>query len=371
MDRATPGAERFARLPGANCSHCFRSPCKNCGGGRAECQELRDIVSSATFERSFHDADRQDRRQARVLGRDGYDGLGPSAIRPAGGPARDRSRHARLDGRLAAAGRQDDSRATTAAPIASRSGAGASRTGASSCRRSRFRAARPASTQLPRAERADLDAVTFVPIGGGAPMTWADSLIANYTDGIVVLHRGRIVYERYFGALTSDAAAHRVLGDEVVLRHDRRRCLIAEGKLDADATSRSLHSRARGQRFRRRDGRAGPRHDDGARLRRELRRRFAEHASVPRARRAWAARRRSGPSSIYAFLPTIKKSGTHGEAFHYRTPNTDVVGWLIARATGKSPAEAPERAHLEPHRRRGGRVPRRSIRPARRSSAAA
>ena len=58
--------------------------------------------------------------------------------------------------------------------------------------------------QLPRAERADLDAVEFVPLGGGAPMTWADSLVANYTDGIVVLHRGRIVYERYFGALTSD-----------------------------------------------------------------------------------------------------------------------------------------------------------------------
>ncbi len=42
---------------------------------------------------------------------------------------------------------------------------------------------------------------------------------------------------------------------------------------------------------------------------------------------------------IYEFLPTIKKEGTHGKEFHYRTPNTDVVGWLIARATGKSLAE--------------------------------
>src|SRR5688572_32042157 len=41
---------------------------------------------------------------------------------------------------------------------------------------------------LIREERTDLDAVTFVPMGGGAPMTWADSLVANYTDGIVVLH---------------------------------------------------------------------------------------------------------------------------------------------------------------------------------------
>ena len=32
-------------------------------------------------------------------------------------------------------------------------------------------------------------------------MTWAESLLANYTDGILILHRGRIVYERYFGVL--------------------------------------------------------------------------------------------------------------------------------------------------------------------------
>ena len=33
-----------------------------------------------------------------------------------------------------------------------------------------------------------------------------------------------------------------------------------------------------------------------------------------------------------------RKKGTHGTEFHYRTPNVDVVGWLIARVTGKSPA---------------------------------
>jgi CubicO group peptidase (beta-lactamase class C family) len=45
-----------------------------------------------------------------------------------------------------------------------------------------------------------------------------------------------------------------------------------------------------------------------------------------------------GPQSIYAFLPTIGKKGTHGEEFHYRTPNVDVATWLMARATGKPPA---------------------------------
>src|SRR3974390_185498 len=57
---------------------------------------------------------------------------------------------------------------------------------------------------LPRAERSDLDTVAFEPLGGGAPMTWVQSLAANYTDGIVVLHRGQMVYERYFGALSAE-----------------------------------------------------------------------------------------------------------------------------------------------------------------------
>ena len=54
---------------------------------------------------------------------------------------------------------------------------------------------------LPRAERSDIDAVTFQPIGRRESMTWAQSLAANYTDGIIVLRDGRVVYERYFGVL--------------------------------------------------------------------------------------------------------------------------------------------------------------------------
>ena len=59
-------------------------------------------------------------------------------------------------------------------------------------------------TSLPRAERTEIDALTFQPIGRTDSMTWAQSLAANYTDGILILHRGRIVYERYFGVLTAD-----------------------------------------------------------------------------------------------------------------------------------------------------------------------
>ena len=67
------------------------------------------------------------------------------------------------------------------------------------------RADRPV-LRLPRDERGDLDAVAFVPLGGGDSLTWAQSLLANYTDGILILHRGRLVYERYFGVQRSRSA---------------------------------------------------------------------------------------------------------------------------------------------------------------------
>ena len=51
------------------------------------------------------------------------------------------------------------------------------------------------SSPLPRAERNDLDAVGFVPIGRTDPMTWGQAFDANYTDGVIVLHKGRVVYE--------------------------------------------------------------------------------------------------------------------------------------------------------------------------------
>ena len=44
---------------------------------------------------------------------------------------------------------------------------------------------------LMRAERKDIDARTFQPIGRTDSRTWAESLSANYTDGMLILHRAR------------------------------------------------------------------------------------------------------------------------------------------------------------------------------------
>ena len=43
----------------------------------------------------------------------------------------------------------------------------------------------------------------------------------------------------------------------------------------------------------------------------------------------------TGPRSYYQSLQQIRKSGAHGQAFGYKTPNSDALGWLLARTTGK------------------------------------
>jgi CubicO group peptidase (beta-lactamase class C family) len=46
----------------------------------------------------------------------------------------------------------------------------------------------------------------------------------------------------------------------------------------------------------------------------------------------------TGPRSYFEFLQTVQKKGEHGEVFGYKTVNTDALGWVIARVTGRSVA---------------------------------
>ena len=52
--------------------------------------------------------------------------------------------------------------------------------------------------------RSQIDALTFTPQNSDSLMTWEQSLYANYTDGMLIMHRGEVVYERYFGCLEEE-----------------------------------------------------------------------------------------------------------------------------------------------------------------------
>jgi len=42
---------------------------------------------------------------------------------------------------------------------------------------------------------------------------------------------------------------------------------------------------------------------------------------------------------LYDFLPTMKKKGEHGQDFHYVTANSEVLGWVVEKVTGKGFAQ--------------------------------
>ena len=102
-------------------------------------------------------------------------------------------------------------------------------------------------------------------------MTWAQSLAANYTDGILILHRGRIVYERYFGALTADRQ-HLAFSVTKSFVATVAATLIAEGALDERATVASYLPELRDERRWRCHHSPAARHDHRPRLHGGLRR---------------------------------------------------------------------------------------------------
>ncbi|MEH8021555.1 serine hydrolase [Rheinheimera metallidurans] len=55
--------------------------------------------------------------------------------------------------------------------------------------------------------------------------------MANYTDGIIVLHQGKVVYERYFGCL-HETEYHAAMSMTKSLTGLLAEMLIAQGKLD-------------------------------------------------------------------------------------------------------------------------------------------
>ena len=82
--------------------------------------------------------------------------------------------------------------------------------------------------------RDDIDGVTFTLLGRNDTMTWAQSLEANYTDAIVVLHKGRIVYERYLGVMQPHQP-HMAMSVTKSIFGTLGAMLVAEGRLDENA----------------------------------------------------------------------------------------------------------------------------------------
>lgn len=195
------------------------------------------------------------------------------------------------------------------------------------------------SSLLERQPSNEIDPLTFVPLGGGEPMTWQQSLQANYTDGIIILHRGTLVYERYFGVLKPEGQ-HAAMSITKTFTGTLAALLVSEGKLDAERMVADYVPELAVSAF----GNASVRQlmDMTTGIH------FSEDYADPKAE-VWAHAAAGnplpkpadyeGPRTYYEFLQTVKPQGRHGEAFHYRTANSDALGWVIARVSGRNVAQ--------------------------------
>ena len=184
-----------------------------------------------------------------------------------------------------------------------------------------------------------IDAVSFTPMGGEKTMTWKESLSANYTDGILILHKGRVVYEKYVGCL-DEMGKHAAMSMTKSMTGLLAEMLVVEGRLDDKAKVSSIIPELKDSAF----GSATVRQVMDMTTALD----YSEDYSDPKAD-IWVYSKAAsplpkpkdyaGPNGYFEYLQTVKQKGVHGKAFGYRTINSDALGWILSRVTGKDVAQ--------------------------------
>ncbi len=180
---------------------------------------------------------------------------------------------------------------------------------------------------------ADLARLGFKRPAGGET-TIAQFLDASFTDAFMVLNRGQVAYEWYRNREAS-LAQHVVFSVSKSLSAILAGVLVDDGVLDPDVPVTRYIPEAKGSAY----GDATVRHV----LDMTVSVRFEEAYLNPdetflRYREAcgWNPRRPGPATTMNAFLPTLAKAAhPHGERMHYRSPNSDMLGWILERAGGR------------------------------------
>ncbi|WP_342710949.1 serine hydrolase [Bradyrhizobium sp. B124] len=194
-----------------------------------------------------------------------------------------------------------------------------------------WRGAGPASV-LPRADH-DIGASASVTMDGRS-QTFARMLEESYADGIAVLHRGKLIYERYFGALRPHKP-HIAMSVTKSFTGVLAGTLVAEGKIDPQAPVTDYVPELKASAFG--DARVHEVMDMTTGLK------YTE-VYTDKNSDVWGLRRANGmapipagyegATNIFDFLCAQRKQGEHGKAFAYKTVNTDVLAFICRRASG-------------------------------------
>ncbi|WP_284735747.1 serine hydrolase domain-containing protein [Dongia deserti] len=185
---------------------------------------------------------------------------------------------------------------------------------------------------LPKAPR-DIGALAFTG-PDGAQRTTASLLPETATDGFLVLHKGRIAFEWYGNGLTP-SDPHIVFSVSKSITGILAGILVERGQLDPDAPAARYIPEALGSAY----GDCTVRHV----LDMTVGIAFAEDyldltGDFARYRAATGWNPLDNPAlamDLRTFLVTLRRDANpHGAKFHYVSPNSDLLGWILERAGG-------------------------------------
>ncbi|MEQ8347357.1 MAG: serine hydrolase [Sneathiellaceae bacterium] len=183
-----------------------------------------------------------------------------------------------------------------------------------------------------------LEKVTF-DAGAAGIISLADWQQATYTDALLVLHRGQVALERYHVGMQPDQP-HALWSMSKSFVGLLATQLIAEGRLDPAAKVPAYLPELAGTAWAEAslqqvlDMTTAADYDEVFTDPKSAIFRYLFATGLVPAPPGY-----DGPLSLDAFLPTIREDGPHGEAFAYKSVDTEVLGWILHRVTGMPVSE--------------------------------
>ncbi len=169
----------------------------------------------------------------------------------------------------------------------------------------------------------------------GRTVVVGEWLKSAFTDGFIVLHKGDVVYERYFNDQTP-ATQHLMFSVTKSFTGTLVLMLLEQGLIDADALVAEYLPELEDTAFG--DATVQQMLDMTNSIH------YIEDYYQPDAHiTGFLNSMLPGGEGLYSNLQTLtehNKTFAHGDAFHYVTPDPEVLGWIVRRVTGGNLAEA-------------------------------
>ncbi len=177
----------------------------------------------------------------------------------------------------------------------------------------------------------DVNRVTFQG-PDGAEWNVGQMLAESFTDGFIVLQRGRVVTESYVPGQQAETP-HIIFSISKSVTGSVAGVLVARGQLDPGAPVTKYIPEAAGSAY----GDCTVRHVLDMTVGIDFEELYLDpHSDFARYRVAtgWNPPRPGGEElDLRSFLVSLKRDGNpHGHKFHYVSPNSDLLGWVLERA---------------------------------------